>query len=135
MKKGVDWFWALASVHARCLLWPMITPGKPGRLTPLTSYRGALTTTWNQADAIGSGKAAEPASIVPPPATFAPFMAQALPAAQWLPACPYGRSRVAARAGAAPPAPAGAGVPRLARRARRPGRPRWAARACGARTG
>src|SRR5260221_11802966 len=84
-----------------CLLWPMTTPGKPGRLTPVTSYRGALTATWNQADAIGSGKAAEPASIVPPPATFAPFMAQALPAAQWLPACPYGRSLVAARAEAA----------------------------------
>src|SRR5260221_4169255 len=75
----------------------MITPGKPGRLTPLTSYRGALTATWNQADAIGSGKAAEPASIVPPPATFARFGAQALPAAQWLPACLIGSFLVAAR--------------------------------------
>src|SRR5258706_2958887 len=87
-----------------CLLWPMTTPGKPGRLTPVTSYRGALTATWNQADAIGSGKAAEPASIVPPPATFAPFMAQALPAAQWLPACSYGRSLVAPRTEPAAPA-------------------------------
>src|SRR5260221_6641089 len=80
-----------------CLLWPMTTPGKRGSLTPVTSYRGALTATWNQADAIGSGKAAEPASIVPPPATFAPCRAEPLLAAQWLPACPYGRFLVAAR--------------------------------------
>src|SRR5260370_7270352 len=97
-----------------CLLWPMTTPGKPGRLTPVTSYRGALTATWNQADAIGSGKAAEPASIVPPPATFAPFMAQALPAAQWLPACPYGRSLVAPRTEAAARATAAEGWPPIA---------------------
>src|SRR5258706_9287569 len=101
-----------------CLLWPMTTPGKPGRLTPVTSYRGALTATWNQADAIGSGKAAEPASIVPPPATFAPFMAQALPAAQWLPACPYGRALVAARTEAAARATAAEGWPAMAAVAR-----------------
>src|SRR5260370_33750326 len=90
-----------------CLLWPMTTPGRPGRLTPLTSYPGAVTATWNQADAIGSGRVARPASIVPPPATLAPFTAQALPAAQWLPACPYGRSRVSARIVAAGRATAG----------------------------
>src|SRR5258707_15034759 len=89
----------------------MIGTGKPGRLTALRSYRGALTATWNQADAIGSGKAAEPASIGPPPATFAPFMAQALPAAQWLPACPYGRSLVAPRTEAAARGTAAGGSP------------------------
>src|SRR5258708_9548080 len=96
-----------------CLLWPMTTPGRPGRLTPLTSYPGAVTATWNQADAIGSGTVARPASIVPPPATLAPFTAQALPAAQWLPACPYGRSPVSARIIAAAPATAAGGPPAL----------------------
>src|SRR5260221_11439616 len=111
-----------------CLLWPMITPGKPGRLTPVTSYRGALTVTWNQADAIGSGKAAEPASIVPPPATFAPFMAHALPAAQWLPACPYGRSLVAARTEAAARATAAEGWPAMGAVARATAARGWPAR-------
>src|SRR5262245_26356782 len=92
-----------------CLLWPMTTPGRPGRLTPLTSYPGAVTATWNQADAIGSGTGTTPASIAPPPATLSPFTAQPLPPAQGLPACPYGRSRVSARTEAAARATAAGG--------------------------
>src|SRR5215510_9341251 len=77
-----------------CLLWPTRTPGRPGRLTPVTSYPGAVKATSNQADAIGSGTGTTPASIEPPPATLAPLTAHALPAAKWLPARPYGRLRV-----------------------------------------
>src|SRR5262249_60956072 len=96
---------------AMCLLWPMTTPGRPGRLTPVTSYPGAVTATSNQADAIGTGTGTSAASIEPPPATLGPFTAQALPAAKGLPACPSGRLRGSMRAAAAARATAADGWP------------------------